>query len=158
MLTRHKTNHIKKILAANVSQRETARRLGVSRNVVNRIAKELQQARKKDPQNPAITEEGWLSTLDDPVRCTSCGQLVTTNPCLKCYLTRNQEGMERLCPTSQNYVDNKDGKLQIELRGEERERYLEVRENVRRGIRLGEVQQEEVVAVPDNEQPTMNTK
>ena len=114
---------------SNLSQRAIARLTGINRNTVNRIAQgkrpnfqTLQKDRKRKLQNEVQYRRG------KPRRCKECGGMV----CMPCHLCairkktlKGQKGILAACVRYQIEP------LGIELDGEERRRYKQLREEKR---------------------------
>jgi hypothetical protein len=89
MLTRELVEEIRCLLfAGNCSQRAIARRLGVSRGAVQRVARG--KYRLYAPLKSSANEE-FQPPHGPRLRCPGCGGKVKM-PCLACYL-RNRKGI-----------------------------------------------------------------
>lgn len=88
MIAMATVGEIKRLLEeGQLSQREIARRLGVSRGTVNGIALGRRADPSQRPRNPEIE----FLTPDGPLtRCPGCGGLVLM-PCLACRLRAMKE-------------------------------------------------------------------
>jgi hypothetical protein len=122
MIAPHLFAHICRLLAEDtLSQREIARRVGVSRGTVDKIASGRDCERDDEPAEPT----------KPPQRCPICGALVYL-PCLLCRMRRMSRS-GRL-PTQPDTCGNasiddtsSDMPIELQLKEEHQRRYEEIR-------------------------------
>ena len=113
MLAPEKVQEVERLLAeGRLSEREIARRTGVARNTIARIASARQR-----------TED--LSLDGPPVRCPTCGGMVTM-PCRRCLIESATAGKPRL--SRGRGQDLPCEPLGVNLRGKQRVRYETIRQ------------------------------
>ncbi|MFZ1934653.1 MAG: helix-turn-helix transcriptional regulator [Thermoguttaceae bacterium] len=71
-----------------LSQREIAKRLGVSRGTVNAIASGRRREQVRRPEQ--AEDDGFIPPTGLPKRCPGCGGLAQM-PCLACYIRAKNE-------------------------------------------------------------------
>jgi hypothetical protein len=82
MLADETVQMVKQLLASTMlSQREIARRVGVNRETVNRIAHEARFDAAEHKRAAAAAEPNQLV---EPIRCHGCGGLIIVTPCPLC--------------------------------------------------------------------------
>jgi DNA-binding XRE family transcriptional regulator len=79
MLRREQVEVVRRLLAANVSQREISRRTGISRDTIRRIFK----GKWQPPPNPPQISTAACAGNGPVGRCPDCGAMVVL-PCLAC--------------------------------------------------------------------------
>jgi len=108
-----------------VSQREMAKRTGVSRGTIGAVASgqrpDYDAARKPN-------EDSWETSSDPPERCATCGGMVYM-PCLLCRLRKKL--VEERNRRARNRAADVALWLVLELRPEHQSRYEEIREKRR---------------------------
>ena len=88
MIAQSVVNEIRDLLAVGeLSQRNIARRLGVSRGTVNAIAR----GKRPDYRPPRRGDDDFVPPSGIPKRCPGCGGMVQT-PCLLCRVRGIKEG------------------------------------------------------------------
>ncbi len=115
MLPIERIDEVMQLLAAGgLSQRQIAKRTGVSRVVIHRLA----TGKRKPRPEPENTDWGADRPTRPFERCSICGGLVQF-PCLACIVKRL---------VGKNVIrDEKMEPLGLELEGDHYKRYLEVR-------------------------------
>ena len=109
------------LAAGGLSQRQIARRMGVSRGSVGAIA----SGRRPDyADRPAKTEDAWEQPSGPPERCPGCGGLVFM-PCVLCAARKRLADVSR--PRSPQTTSEATVIVGLELRPEHRKRYEKVR-------------------------------
>jgi DNA-binding XRE family transcriptional regulator len=84
MLRREQVELVKRLLAAEISQREISRRTGISRDTIRRIEKGQWH---EPPQVPNALSQ-LLGAKRKMGRCPECGALVLL-PCLACHVRQH---------------------------------------------------------------------
>jgi len=135
MIAEEKIREAETMLAlGKMSQREIAKRTGLSRATIYLIAKGKRKIQIKTIDPDMLPE----SKNGPPVRCRSCGAMVEM-PCLLCHLkdlaARNRPVMQ-LCPntvqspsvmTNEQHLTRATIRIGLNLTGDELKRYREVR-------------------------------
>lgn len=129
VLAQEKVKTIEAMLAGKeLSRREIARRVGVNRETVNRIAN------NERPDYVAVRRfraRRQPRHLTSPIRCPGCGFKVAITPCQICHL-RQLGGTGEVRHAF--YWEAASQSYEVELTGEYLERYLEIfAEKIRRG-------------------------
>lgn len=112
MLNRYVIDQVKTLLAqGELSQREIARRLKISRGTVNAIA----NGRRRDRPEPDPNEDIGLF-VGPPRRCRDCGGMVYM-PCLLCQVRRLKrlEEAHRPAPTARTRL-SRTSRQQVQFR------------------------------------------
>jgi hypothetical protein len=112
-------DEIRKLLSRpGLSQRKIARWMGVSRGTVGRIA-----SGKRPDYRPDIEDEEHPVPAGPPRRCPQCGGLVY----MPCRLCRTRALAARSTKRAYRGLAEPEGQMSVELEGEYRARYEEVR-------------------------------
>lgn len=132
MLTDEMVAEINQLLkSTTISQRAIARRLGINRETVNRIA----NGARFDPSAHRRAKEALEPRDIEPIRCHGCGSKITVIPCLTCKLRkmdRQGRAARRFAESWQNGMHS----LGVDLLPPDRERYEAIRaQKIRRGER-----------------------
>lgn len=91
MIATSVVHEIRRLLQeGHVSQRQIARKIGVSRGTVNAIARGKRPSHAAKGQHE---ENGFTAPSGLPVRCPGCGCRVQM-PCLLCYIRESNESRE----------------------------------------------------------------
>lgn len=114
MLPEEKVEEVKWLLSMELSQREVARRTGVSRCVVHRIATGKRKGRRPPPSEPWDVDR----TGQPFTRCPDCGSLVQL-PCHACLV--------RAATSPATRPKRTPALVGLELKDEHRERYEQVK-------------------------------
>lgn len=75
------------LVSQGVSRRQTAKRLGISRETVNKILDGRWRPRRPAQPSP----NGHPTRLVPPYRCATCRSIVKTSPCLLCHIRSEKE-------------------------------------------------------------------
>lgn len=124
MLSEQKFLEIQELLDSGLSRRNIAAIVGVTRKTVGSIANGKHTLQNKPEKG---TGSDYVKT--EPVRCPKCGALIVLSPCPACFVQARSQAVS-VC--SSGSVS-----LGVDLHGDEKRRYLEVRKNVATEIAAG---------------------
>jgi transcriptional regulator with XRE-family HTH domain len=129
MLTEGTVRWIEELLADGaLSQRQIARVVGVDRETVGHIA----SGKRPDYAAAQEARAEHLRKVDPPQRCGKCGKLSKLQPCFPCWL----EAITSFALQEEANAENQAEALGIDLRGKQRQRYIQILETkIRAGVR-----------------------
>ncbi|MCA9184662.1 MAG: hypothetical protein R3E01_11595 [Pirellulaceae bacterium] len=121
MLTDEQVIKARELIASReLSQRQIARLLGISRTMVQTIARGRRQLKvEREP-----SDEPEFRDRVEPVRCTGCGMMIDVIPCVYCAAMRYRDATKRR--TLRGEPQQNKAVIGLKLRPEHERRYCDV--------------------------------
>jgi hypothetical protein len=134
LLSNDKIQEVFNLLEKGFSLRKTAGLADVSLSTVKNVS------RGKRSINISGESTASAYVQAEPMRCATCGSLVTLLPCPACSLSKKSKKAARQTSPSapvENGTESSDIDISLDLRGNQYERYKNVRRRVRQQVDAG---------------------